>query len=164
MISESKFIEDIHQICNVSLKLCKNPWIIKKSINKNSEWIEMNDFVFDIFGKKYKRYSLICYSEIYSVPVFWFNIYDIDGKLILLENFKQFIFRKEINENEFLEFISQGEHPFLGIAFYNIHPCKTAELMKNFKGNNYVLCFLSLINSTIFYFDWPLEFFKNTFL
>uniref|UniRef100_A0A914MKG6 Ubiquitin-like-conjugating enzyme ATG10 n=1 Tax=Meloidogyne incognita TaxID=6306 RepID=A0A914MKG6_MELIC len=96
----------------------------------------MNDFVCDISGKKYKRCSSICYSEVYSVPVFWFNIYNF-------------------------EFISQGEHPFLGIAFYNIHPCKTAELMQNFKGNNYVLCFLSLLNATIFYFDWPLEFFKN---
>uniref|UniRef100_A0A914MRH2 Ubiquitin-like-conjugating enzyme ATG10 n=1 Tax=Meloidogyne incognita TaxID=6306 RepID=A0A914MRH2_MELIC len=114
----------------------------------------MNDFVCDISGKKYKRCSSICYSEVYSVPVFWFNIYNF-------EDFKNFTFRKETNENEFLEFISQGEHPFLGIAFYNIHPCKTAELMQNFKGNNYVLCFLSLLNATIFYFDWPLEFFKN---
>jgi len=29
MISEQKFIEDIQQICGFSLKLCKNPWIIK---------------------------------------------------------------------------------------------------------------------------------------
>ncbi|CAK5084056.1 unnamed protein product [Meloidogyne enterolobii] len=151
MICEQKFIEDIQQICDFSLKLCKNPWIIKNLNNR--KWMEMNDFVCDISGKKYKRCCSICYSEAYSVPVFWFNIYNfgkfnysklklifllfLNGKLIPLEDFKNFTFRKETNE--FLEFISQGEHPFLGIAFYNIHPCKTAELMQNFKGKNYVL-------------------------
>nr|CAD2175646.1 unnamed protein product [Meloidogyne enterolobii] len=111
--------------------------------------MEMNDFVCDISGKKYKRCSSICYRRI---------LCRFFGLIFIILNFT---FRRETNENEFLEFISQGEHPFLGIAFYNIHPCKTAELMQNFKGNNYVLCFLSLLNATIFYFDWPIEFFKN---
>lgn len=35
--------------------------------------------------------------------------------------------------------ISQNEHPVFGFLFYHIHPCKTADVMKDVQYDNYVI-------------------------
>jgi len=51
-------------------------------------------------------------------------------------------------------FITQAEHPILGIPFFYVHPCQTSKLMKellsnNTTGFNYILSWLSLIGPLV---------------
>lgn len=37
------------------------------------------------------------------------------------------------------QYISLNEHPLLGVLFYNIHPCKTKDIMNELTGKgNYI--------------------------
>ena len=64
-----------------------------------------------------------------------------DGSLVHLDEILQMIsseYRSAV-ENTLLTSISQNEHPHLGVAFYHIHPCRTQEVMRDIKPENYVL-------------------------
>jgi hypothetical protein len=88
-------------------------------------------------NKKAHRLIGIIYNEAYSAPVLWFNFYDPSGKILYLEEFETFL-KMDFTSADILKGISQNEHPIHGIAFYNIHPCKTAEFMKNLTHENYI--------------------------
>lgn len=84
------------------------------------------------------RLISITYNEAYGAPILWFNFYELTGKLLYLEDFEQFI-STETETTDILKGISQNEHPIHGIAFYNIHPCKTTDFMKDFITRNYII-------------------------
>ncbi|RCN36466.1 hypothetical protein ANCCAN_17666 [Ancylostoma caninum] len=49
----------------------------------------------------------------------------------------------EMSNNEdsmdITQYISLNEHPILGVLFYNIHPCKTKDIMNELTGKgNYI--------------------------
>lgn len=75
-----------------------------------------------------------------------FNNYFItDGNSLRLEEILEMISaekRNAITANKLIS-ISQNEHPFLGICFYQIHPCNTHTLMKEMNSKNYVIRSLS---------------------
>ncbi|KHJ81739.1 hypothetical protein OESDEN_18573 [Oesophagostomum dentatum] len=48
------------------------------------------------------------------------------------------------------QYISLNEHPLLGVLFYNIHPCKTKEIMNELTGKgNYIAKWLSVYGAPI---------------
>ena len=57
---------------------------------------------------------------------------------MLYDQIKNFAFSQTQDVQDFMEYITQGEHPFIGVAFYNLHPCKVS----NF--DNIYLCELNL--------------------
>lgn len=61
-------------------------------------------------GKQAYRLISIVYNEAYSAPVIWFNFYDLNGKLMYLEEFEHFLLT-ESTSNEILKGLSQNEHP-----------------------------------------------------
>ncbi|KAL3100167.1 hypothetical protein niasHT_029897 [Heterodera trifolii] len=165
MISTPKFIEDVKEICFHSKTICMDePWTLRegaKNVGGGGLWMEQTSFINDpLNGRPVKRNFAVCFSETYGVPVFWFNFYDESGRLLLFDHFQHFAFSSDEIRSQMGESISQNEHPFLGIAFYNLHPCKTSELMRSLKPRNFVLSFLSTIGS-LFKTNWPLALFTN---
>jgi len=70
----------------------------------------------------------IVYSTTYQQPVLYFNAFKPDGKLL---THNEILYTLQISPgSENHPFISQKEHPVLGIPFYHIHPCETSKLMK----------------------------------
>lgn len=67
-----------------------------------------------------------------------FKLFILDGSLVSVDEFRQLI----TSENDYNSAeISQNEHPVYGIAYYNLHPCRTAVLMKELRTSNHVLRF-----------------------
>uniref|UniRef100_A0A915DKL3 Ubiquitin-like-conjugating enzyme ATG10 n=1 Tax=Ditylenchus dipsaci TaxID=166011 RepID=A0A915DKL3_9BILA len=166
MISESQFVKDIEEFCALASRFeTEDTWTVKKA-RGGSAYLDCHSSVVNISsnGTQAKRSLNICYSATYNVPVIWFNFYNTDGKLLLFDDFKGFLLENVRNSmlgERLLEGISQNEHPHFGISFYNIHPCKNAELMKELKANNYILSFLSTTGGFIGLNNWPLEMFLN---
>jgi ubiquitin-like-conjugating enzyme ATG10 len=95
----------------------------------------------------------ILYSQIYQVPVLYFNVYDLkDGKLLKQDEVISECSTFEV-ENKFC-FITQGQHPILSSMFFYLHPCQTSEFMneKNVKKENYIVSWLSFFGSMIGYY------------
>ncbi|XP_064605763.1 ubiquitin-like-conjugating enzyme ATG10 [Liolophura sinensis] len=74
----------------------------------------------------------VVYSHSYAVPVLYFNAYKTDGKLLSLEEIWSNVpnhYRERLNHERWT-FLTQQEHPLVGRPFYQLHPCHTADLMK----------------------------------
>ncbi|KAK3091635.1 hypothetical protein FSP39_021407 [Pinctada imbricata] len=59
--------------------------------------------------------------------------YALDGQLLSLEDVWKIVpdFYRERLEHERWTFLTQQEHPILHRPFYQLHPCRTADLMEN---------------------------------
>lgn len=87
----------------------------------------------------------IIYSLSYSVPVLYFNAYHENGKLLSLDEIWNKIPKCYLSEIDKWSTITQQEHPILGIPYFMIHPCYTADFMKNHSMNNYLITWLSTV-------------------
>jgi len=72
----------------------------------------------------------IVYSYSYCVPLIYFNVYKPGGELVSLEelwyNIRSVV---DIKENMW-SVVTQQEHPSLRRPFYYLHPCHTADILK----------------------------------
>lgn len=66
-----------------------------------------------------------------------------------------------VDNDHLLEGVSQNEHPVHGIAFYNFHPCRTADLLATgmCESGNRVISLLSVIGRLVGY-ALPLDMLK----
>jgi len=96
----------------------------------------------------------IVYSATYSLPVLYFNVRTAEGVLVALEHY--LLLLPAISRGAFAtpidhSFISQDEHPILGVPFLHVHPCQVASLMANFDlsrpGEGYIKSWLSVVGS-----------------
>ncbi|XP_071799639.1 ubiquitin-like-conjugating enzyme ATG10 [Asterias amurensis] len=113
----------------------------------------------------------IVFSSSYSVPTLYFSACHEDGKLLSLDEVWRSVpsHHQERLQNERWSFITQQEHPILGRPFFQLHPCHTADLMKNLlKTNdgtfsashqNYLVTWLSSVGPVVG-LSLPLEFAK----
>ncbi|KAJ1370460.1 hypothetical protein KIN20_032186 [Parelaphostrongylus tenuis] len=91
----------------------------------------------------------ITYNSTYNVPVLWFNFYRRDGTPLMGSEVKEII-NNDNNTPRIADYISLNEHPLLGVLFYNIHPCKTKDIMNELSGKgNYIAKWLSVYGSPI---------------
>ncbi|KAI1693354.1 autophagocytosis associated protein, active-site domain-containing protein [Ditylenchus destructor] len=164
MISEQRFLRDIKEISLLTVRhKPQETWSVKESPGLGT-YLECQPTVVEIGddGRQALRCANITYSQSYSVPILWFNFYSPEGKLLLLDDFRDFLSKSAISSTQVLDGISQNEHPILGVAFYNLHPCKTADLMKELREpRNYVLSFLSILGSFVDLQAWPVEMFAD---
>ena len=105
------------------------------------------------------EYHLI-YSESYSVPVLYFNVYKQDGSLLPLAKVWELVpvyYRERLDEDKWT-FLTQTEHPYIGRPFYQLHPCHTDKLMsavssvnppQNEGSNNYLITWLSCVGPVV---------------
>lgn len=93
----------------------------------------------------------IVYSVSYSVPVLYFNIWKQDGSLLPLPEVWSMVpdsFQGQLKD-VWWSTITQQEHPILRTPFFQLHPCKTAQLMDqvlpshNKEHANYIVTWLS---------------------
>ncbi|PAV58707.1 hypothetical protein WR25_04002 [Diploscapter pachys] len=93
------------------------------------------------------RQAHIVYNSTYQVPVLWFNFYRRDGIPLKYDDMTDLALPSTIDLSQY---ISLAEHPFLGVLFYNIHPCNTAKIMAELIGEeNYILKWLSVYGAPI---------------
>ena len=110
----------------------------------------------------------IVYSESYSVPVLYFNVYTDSGMLLSVDavwNLVPEFYRARLAEDRW-SFITQVEHPLLGRPFYQLHPCHTGKLMSSFtakidvgseSSSSYLITWLSVVGPVV-NLRVPLEF------
>ncbi|XP_048764425.1 ubiquitin-like-conjugating enzyme ATG10 [Ostrea edulis] len=109
----------------------------------------------------------ILYSQSYSVPVLYFNVHMQNGKLVSLEEIWNMVpdVHKDRLSQERWTFVSQQEHPLLGLPFYHLHPCHTADLMKNTPTltdkRQYIISWLSAVGPVVG-LHLPLEYGKHS--
>ncbi|RCN29235.1 autophagocytosis associated protein, partial [Ancylostoma caninum] len=99
-------------------------------------------------GEAVNRQVHITYNSTYSVPVLWFNFYRRDGTPLSTSE----VLEMSNNEDsmDITQYISLNEHPILGVLFYNIHPCKTKDIMNELTGKgNYIAKWLSVYGAPI---------------
>ncbi|XP_013400486.1 ubiquitin-like-conjugating enzyme ATG10 isoform X2 [Lingula anatina] len=75
----------------------------------------------------------VVYSDSYSVPVLYFNMYHDSGKLLTLDEIWSLvpqIYQSRLSQERWT-FLTQQEHPILGRPYFQLHPCHTASLMKH---------------------------------
>ncbi|CAD5210920.1 unnamed protein product [Bursaphelenchus okinawaensis] len=93
----------------------------------------------------------IVYNKIYECPQLFFNYYTDNGQLILFDKIKQHLQKVAApSDDSIWSYISQNEHPTKGIAFYNLHPCKTVEFfgeLEDSEGLNTIECWLSVFGA-----------------
>ncbi|XP_028413493.1 ubiquitin-like-conjugating enzyme ATG10 [Dendronephthya gigantea] len=102
----------------------------------------------------------VVYSSSYNVPVLYFNAWSQDGKLLSLSDIWQQVseIHQDFLNHDKWSFITQQEHPLLHRPYFLIHPCHTAELMKQILMNTsvhkrdatlYLTTWLSAVGSAV---------------
>ncbi|XP_014777851.1 ubiquitin-like-conjugating enzyme ATG10 isoform X2 [Octopus bimaculoides] len=96
----------------------------------------------------------VVYSQSYAVPVLYFNMYWKDGSLLGLDEVWSLIpchYRDRFLAERWT-FITQQEHPIVHRPYFYLHPCHTADLMKNIElkdKRNYILSWLSAVGPVV---------------
>jgi len=94
----------------------------------------------------------IVYSPSFSCPVLYFNVYELDGRLVPLQTlWKNLKIEGNKTEDELWKTVTQSQHPLLQIPFYMTHPCETSSFMKSIAPelDNYLLSWLSIYGSVV---------------
>ncbi|KAH8372947.1 hypothetical protein KR009_008777 [Drosophila setifemur] len=87
----------------------------------------------------------VVYSISYQVPMLFLQAHRSDGSLLDLDATWK-LFMPETNADELFQKLTQMDHPVLFRPFMALHPCRTAEVLKQFgqTSSNEVLTFISL--------------------
>ncbi|EDO39026.1 predicted protein, partial [Nematostella vectensis] len=104
------------------------------------------------------------YSPSYSVPVLYFTANKQDGTPLSLEEVWSnipHVYHQRLQYEKWT-FLTQQEHPILGAPCFQLHPCHTADLMKNTSptgsftaqgskqiGTNYLVSWLSQVGPVV---------------
>mmetsp|Transcript_19555 Transcript_19555/g.21747 ORF Transcript_19555/g.21747 Transcript_19555/m.21747 type:complete len:174 (+) Transcript_19555:41-562(+) len=95
----------------------------------------------------------IVYSSTYTVPVLYFNVYNLDGSLLTPEEFRKSLPQHLSNEKQKWNFITQDEHPITGVPCNYIHPCQTQQVMEQLlqgaATSDYLLTWLSMYGAFV---------------
>lgn len=70
----------------------------------------------------------VIHSVSYQVPTLYFTVHTSQGEMVPLDS----IWSETMNHlplRQRWELVTQTEHPLLGVPYYHIHPCHTADLM-----------------------------------
>ncbi|XP_064477083.1 ubiquitin-like-conjugating enzyme ATG10 isoform X3 [Ornithodoros turicata] len=88
----------------------------------------------------------VVYSLSYEVPVLYFNMWRQDGSLVPLNEVWAI---SGTEQSDWWSTITQQEHPILHTPFFQLHPCKTQDLMKQLRSQgghgNYLVTWLSMV-------------------
>ncbi|XP_044741991.1 ubiquitin-like-conjugating enzyme ATG10 [Chrysoperla carnea] len=107
------------------------------------------------------EYNII-YSESYRVPVCYFNSWKCNGSVLLLEEIWDTLNCKHLSIDLY-SMITQTEHPINGMPYFQLHPCKTSEIIKSFQesSHNLVVSWISSISNYI-HLDFEHQIYYNS--
>ncbi|VDN83866.1 unnamed protein product [Brugia pahangi] len=158
-ISKTTFSRDIAELVEKTANLdLKYQWQFNDY--RNGQFLS-NSSVLELNGQTILRTFHITYSESYEVPILWFIFSRQTGALLNIEEILELMpadKQKTILSN-CLTSISQREHPVFNLLFYHFHPCRTANLMKEVRYDNYVISWLSIFGSLLHLLPLPNEIF-----
>eukprot|EP00658_Telonema_sp_P-2_P070886 TRINITY_DN6025_c0_g1_i8.p1 TRINITY_DN6025_c0_g1~~TRINITY_DN6025_c0_g1_i8.p1 ORF type:complete len:211 (-),score=33.52 TRINITY_DN6025_c0_g1_i8:50-682(-) len=69
----------------------------------------------------------VLFSQVFNVPVMYFNIYQPDGMLVMRGDLLERM--PELQTASSWANLTQAEHPVLGLPFFLLHPCNTQGFM-----------------------------------
>uniref|UniRef100_A0A1B6CTH3 Ubiquitin-like-conjugating enzyme ATG10 n=1 Tax=Clastoptera arizonana TaxID=38151 RepID=A0A1B6CTH3_9HEMI len=104
----------------------------------------------------------VLYNPSYATPVLYFNVWNASGKLLALDDVWKMLNVPSHALVEKWQLVTQQEHPLLMRPFFQLHPCKTSQLLSNFSMSkvNPLVSWLSSIGP-FFHLYLPLEFGRN---
>ncbi|XP_060585601.1 ubiquitin-like-conjugating enzyme ATG10 [Ruditapes philippinarum] len=150
--NDSEKSKDLHGICNEMESDETDDSPVCESSNKQVLTFEYH----------------VLYSESYSVPVLYFNVYNSNGSLVSLAKVWELVpmyYRERLEEDKWT-FLTQTEHPYLGRPFYQLHPCHTDKLMSAVSSldksprddtSNYLISWLSSVGPVVL-LNMPFEY------
>ena len=90
----------------------------------------------------------VLYNEAYNVPVLFFNAWWSEGSLLTVEEVWSMTGVPATTDR--WSFVTQRDHPILAGPWYEVHPCKTADLMKlSVRPEKYIVSWLSFIGQDV---------------
>nr|AWV66682.1 ubiquitin-like--conjugating enzyme ATG10 [Brachionus koreanus] len=153
-LSRSVFNREIREIYSKSLTLGDNWTLIVVDQNQDINYLEksiqqlyLNEIITLIYH--------IIYSESFSVPVLYINIFKSNGSVFKYDEIYKFFSLKELDsDQEPILILTQQEHPILFKPFYYMHPCMTSHWMNQTKlgsdeSFNFTLKWLSFVFSAL---------------
>ena len=90
----------------------------------------------------------VVYSTSYTVPVLYFNAWFSTGKLLTVEE----IWKLAPPCSDKYSYITQIDHPILARPFYELHPCRTEQLMGHLdscQGDMYLVSWISSLGRDV---------------
>ncbi|XP_017061409.1 ubiquitin-like-conjugating enzyme ATG10 [Drosophila ficusphila] len=145
-----EFLSQAKQFLQISQRL-GDDWILEqKDLNepntflKFSQKVKSNGSEGDPGEFVNVEYHVV-YSISYQVPMLFFQAHRSNGSLLDLEAIWN-LFMAETNANDLYQILTQMEHPVLFRPFMALHPCRTAEVLRQFgqPSSNQVITFISL--------------------
>eukprot|EP00696_Hemimastix_kukwesjijk_P001380 gnl/Hemi2/11751_TR4031_c0_g1_i2.p1 gnl/Hemi2/11751_TR4031_c0_g1~~gnl/Hemi2/11751_TR4031_c0_g1_i2.p1 ORF type:complete len:171 (-),score=43.87 gnl/Hemi2/11751_TR4031_c0_g1_i2:25-483(-) len=139
MLSAESFVEGIQSLAQHSASgagYVGSPWSLVTSAVPQGVFLQKRDVLRDnpecpqLQQQTPHVYEFhIVYSPTFNVPLLLFRGSTFDGTpLTYEESWNDIPAAYRLDESRGF-FVTQLEHPFLGLPFYYIHPCNTATLM-----------------------------------
>ncbi|KAH8319567.1 hypothetical protein KR074_000529 [Drosophila pseudoananassae] len=143
-LSWNEFLSQAKQFYDISQEL-GDAWILQeKDSNPPNTFLTISQKIksqSDLINVEYH----VVYSVSYQVPMLFLQAHRSDGSLLDLDAVWR-LFMPQTNSEDLYQILTQMDHPVLFRPFMALHPCRTAEVLKQFgePSKNQVLTFISL--------------------
>ncbi|KAH8284655.1 hypothetical protein KR018_010443 [Drosophila ironensis] len=143
-LSWKDFLSQAKQFHEISERLSDGWSLEEKDPNEPNTFLKLSQKIKSQEGLLNVEYHVV-YSVSYQVPMLFFQAHRSDGSLLDLDAIWR-LFMPETNPNDLYQILTQMDHPVLFKPFMALHPCRTAEVLKQFgkPSRNQVLTFISL--------------------
>ncbi|EDW89248.1 ubiquitin-like-conjugating enzyme ATG10 [Drosophila yakuba] len=149
-LSWKDFLSQAKQFLEISQKLDDN-WVLEqKDSSEPNIYLKCSQKIKCQSGKNnaVELFSVeyhVVYSVSYQVPMLFFQAHRSDGSLLDVEATWK-LFMPESKASDLHQILTQMDHPVLFRPFMALHPCRTADVLKQFgkPSGNQVLSFISL--------------------
>ncbi|XP_016990522.1 ubiquitin-like-conjugating enzyme ATG10 [Drosophila rhopaloa] len=149
-LSWKDFMSQAKQFLKISQQLGDSWMLEEKDSNEPNTFLKFNQKMKCQSEEGYSEGLVnveyhVVYSVSYQVPMLFFQAHRSDGSLLDLEATWK-LFMPETKARGLYQILTQMDHPVLFRPFMALHPCRTAEVLKQFgqPSDNQVLTFISL--------------------
>ncbi|XP_016967995.1 ubiquitin-like-conjugating enzyme ATG10 [Drosophila biarmipes] len=144
-LSWKDFVSQAKQFLEFAQKLGDGWMLVEKDLDEPNTFLKFSQKIKDKSGALVNVEYHVVYSVSYQVPMMFFQGHRSDGSLLDLEATWK-LFMPETKASELYQILTQMDHPVLFRPFMALHPCRTAEVLKQFgqPSSNQVLTFISL--------------------
>ncbi|KAH8254346.1 hypothetical protein KR032_009648 [Drosophila birchii] len=141
----NEFLTQAKQFLDISQQLGDSWMLQEKNTNEPNTFLKFSQKIKSKSGELINVEYHVVYSVSYQVPMLFFQAHRSDGSLLDLDATWQ-CFMPESKASDLYQILTQMDHPVLFRPFMALHPCRTAEVLKQFgkPSNNQVLTFISL--------------------
>ncbi|KAH8291073.1 hypothetical protein KR054_008233 [Drosophila jambulina] len=144
-MSWNDFLSQAKEFLDISQQLGDSWMLIEKDSNEPNTFLTFSQKIKSKSGELINVEYHVVYSVSYQVPMLFFQAHRSDGSLLDLDATWQ-CFMPDSRASDLYQILTQMDHPVLFRPFMALHPCRTAEVLKQFgqPSKNQVLTFISL--------------------